>query len=168
MAELQDAISRILCQHRDAAATRADVLDMRRLMLKEQGSGGAWDIKRVRGGLVELEFVAQTLQLIHAHRHPGVLDTNTLAALGKLAAAGVLPAGDGEVLRRACLLYQRLTQVLRLCVSTAFAPATATAGLNRIVASAAGSPDIATAEALLADTEAQVAEVFDRLVGPAG
>jgi [glutamine synthetase] adenylyltransferase / [glutamine synthetase]-adenylyl-L-tyrosine phosphorylase len=166
--ELQDAIRRILCQRRDAAATRADILDMRRLMLKEQGSGGTWDIKRVRGGLVELEFVAQTLQLIHAHRHPDVLDTNTLAALGKLATAGVLPAGDGEVLRRAGLLYQRLTQVLRLCVSTAFAPATATAGLNRIVASAAGSPDIATAEALLADTEAQVAEVFDRLVGPAG
>jgi glutamate-ammonia-ligase adenylyltransferase len=141
---------------------------MRRLMLKEQGAGGAWDIKRARGGLVELEFVAQILQLIHAHRHPDILDSNTLAALEKLAAAAVLPAGDSAVLRRACLLYQRLTQVLRLCVSTVYAPATATAGLNRIVASAAGSPDIATAEALLADTEAQVAEIFDRLVGPAG
>ena len=51
---------------------------MRRLMLREQGSGGVWDVKRVRGGLVELEFIAQTLQLIHAARHPEVLDTNTL------------------------------------------------------------------------------------------
>ena len=63
---------------------KADVVDMRKLMLREQGSGGVWDVKRARGGLVELEFIAQTLQLIHAARHPEVLDTNTLAALEKL------------------------------------------------------------------------------------
>ena len=89
MAELDSHIREALCRPRDRAATVADVLDMRKLMLREQGQGGLWDIKRTRGGLVELEFIAQTLQLIHAPAHPGVLDTNTLGALEKLTSTGV-------------------------------------------------------------------------------
>ena len=106
----------------------ADVLDMRRLMVKEQGSAGLWDIKRARGGLVEIEFIAQFLQLIHARRHPEILDTNTHAALGKLAAAGFLEAGVAGELKEACLLYHRITQVLRLCVTGAYDPAKSPAG----------------------------------------
>ena len=168
MADLESAIRLALCQPREAAATRADVLDMRKLMLKEHGRGAVWDIKRVRGGLVEIEFIAQTLQLLHAPEEPGVLDTNTLAALAKLVAAGFLPAITGDVLRQACQLYQRLTQELRLCVSEAFDPKASPAGLNRIVASAAGTPDIVSAESLLIDTQTEVAELFDTLIGPAG
>ena len=168
MADLDSAIRLALCQPREAAATRADVLDMRKLMLKEHGRGAVWDIKRERGGLVEIEFIAQTLQLLHAPEEPGVLDTNTLAALAKLVAAGFLPAATGDVLRQACQLYQRLTQVLRLCVSEAFDPKASPAGLNRIVASAAGTPDIVSAESLLIDTQTEVAELFDTLIGPAG
>ena len=168
MAELDAAIAHALCLPRDAVATRADVLDMRKLMLREQGASGPWDIKRVRGGLVEVEFIAQTLQLIHAPGKPSVLDTNTMRALGKLAAAGLLASAEGEALRQACVLYYRLTQVLRLCLTDAYIPAGSPSGLNRILASAAASPDIATAEALLVDTQSRVAEIFDRLIGPCG
>jgi len=167
-ADLEAAVRDALCAPRDPAATRADVLAMRKLMLKEHGQTGPWDIKRARGGLVEVEFIAQTLQLLHAPGIPEVLDSNTLSAYGKLAAAGCLGAVEGEVLRRACGLYQRLTQVLRLCVSGAYDPRKSPAGLNRIVASAAACPDIASAEALLTDTQSEVARLFDRLVGPAG
>jgi glutamate-ammonia-ligase adenylyltransferase len=165
-AELQAAIHAALCTKRDAGQTRADVLDMRKLMLKEQGTAGLWDIKRVRGGLVEVEFVVQTLQLLHASAHPEVLDTNTLAALENLGRAGCIRRGDGEALRAASMLYHRLTQVLRLCVGHTYNPAHSPAGLNRIVASATGSPDIATAESLLQDTQARVAALFDEIIGP--
>ena len=49
-----------------------------------------WDLKQVRGGLVDLEFIAQYLQLVHAASHPEVLDQNTVGALPKLRDAGVL------------------------------------------------------------------------------
>ena len=39
------------------------------------------------GGLVDIEFIAQTLQLVHGPVRPDVLDTNTIAALEKLRAA---------------------------------------------------------------------------------
>ena len=167
-AALGEAIRHALCVPRDAAATRADVLDMRQRMVKEHGRAGPWDIKRARGGLVEIEFIAQTLQLIHAADRPGVLDTSTLGAVNKLVAAGFLPAASGDLLRQACQLYQRLTQVLRLCVIEAYDPRTSPAGLNRIVASAAACPDIAAAEALLSDTQAEVVRLFDTLIGPVG
>jgi [glutamine synthetase] adenylyltransferase / [glutamine synthetase]-adenylyl-L-tyrosine phosphorylase len=166
IAELERAIRHALCEPRDSARILADVIDMRRLMIREQGSTGVWDIKRARGGLVELEFIAQTLQLLHAPQHPEVLDTNTLAALGKLHAAGLLDAVAYLSLIAAGLLYHRLTQVLRLCVDGPYEPAASLPALNQLVASAAGTPDIASAEALLADTQAEVALLFDRLVGP--
>ena len=166
MKALEAHIRRALCEPRDEARVLADVVDMRRLMIREQGSTGLWDIKRARGGLVELEFIAQTLQLLHAPRHPEVLDTNTLGALEKLHAAGLLGEADHAALKAAGLLYHRLTQVLRLCVDGPYEPAKSLPALNQLVASAAGSPDIPTAEALLADTQADVARLFDRLVGP--
>jgi [glutamine synthetase] adenylyltransferase / [glutamine synthetase]-adenylyl-L-tyrosine phosphorylase len=166
MAELSARISRVLAEPRDALQVKADVVDMRKLMLREQGSGGVWDVKRARGGLVELEFIAQTLQLIHAARHPEVLDTNTLAALEKLNRAGLLADGDHAALKRAGLLYHRITQMLRLCLDGPYDPGKSLPALNMLVANSAVAPDIRAAEALLADTQAEVALLFDRLVGP--
>ena len=167
-ANVTQAITESLCSARDVATTRADVLAMRRLMLKEQGNSGLWDIKRVRGGLVETEFIAQFLQLIHARSHPSVLDTNTFAALGQLAAAKLLDASHAHDLRQACLLYHRITQLLRLCVDGPYSPDTSPLGLNRLLAGAALVPDIGSAESLLADTQARIAAIFDEIIGPAG
>jgi glutamate-ammonia-ligase adenylyltransferase len=168
MNELTRHIRQALCETRGAATVRDDVVTMRRLMIREQGSTGLWDIKRVRGGLVELEFIAQTLQLIHAPAQPGVLDTNTMAALKRLHTAGLIADADYAALKSAGLLYHRLTQVLRLCLDGPYEPDKALPALNHLVASAAASPGLAAAESLLSETEAQVATLFDRLVGPAG
>ena len=163
---LSEAIADSLCAPRDHTATRNDVLDMRRLMVKEQGSTGLWDIKRARGGLVEVEFIAQFLQLIHAARNPTILDTNTHAAFGKLAAAGLIDSGVAGDLKDACLLYHRVTQVLRLCINEAYNPANSPAGLNQMVARAAIVPDIKSAESLLIDTQMRVAALFHEIIGP--
>ncbi|WP_421695785.1 bifunctional [glutamine synthetase] adenylyltransferase/[glutamine synthetase]-adenylyl-L-tyrosine phosphorylase [Aestuariivirga sp.] len=166
MNDLNLHIRGALMEARDAGKVKADVIDMRKLMLREQGSDGVWDVKRARGGLVELEFIAQTLQLIHASRHPDVLDTNTLAALSRLHGAGLIDDMVHSVLQRAGLLYHRLTQMLRLCVDGPYDPAKALPALNMLVANTAVAPDISAAEALLADTQAEVANLFDRLIGP--
>ena len=120
------------------------------------------------GGLVEVEFIAQFLQLIQARRHPEVLDTNTHAALGKLAAAGLLAAGVAGELKEACLLYHRITQVLRLCVTGAYDPAKSPAGLNQLVARAAGVPDIKAADSLVNDAQKLISGLFEKLIGPVG
>jgi hypothetical protein len=56
---------------------------------------------------------------------------------------------------------------LRLCMSGRFRPESAWPGLAALIASAAGTPDLRTAEALLADMQAGIAQGFDRLIGSA-
>jgi glutamate-ammonia-ligase adenylyltransferase len=72
--------------------------------------------------------------------------------------------GDIETLRNACRLYQRLTQVLRLCIGKS-ASSPFPRGLRHLLAAAAESPDHAAAEARIADSQAEVRRVFGRLIG---
>ncbi len=165
MRDIDAAIRAALTAPRDERQTRHDIVEMRRLMLAEHGRKGVWDLKQARGGLVEVEFIAQSLQILNAARQPEILERNTLAALANLRDHGLLDRFDHDALREAALLYHRLTQVLRLSLDEAFVPGDAPEGLRRLVAQAAAAPDFATAEALVAETQAKVAERFDRLVG---
>ncbi|MFX7052345.1 hypothetical protein ABTH91_20120, partial [Acinetobacter baumannii] len=77
-AEVEAAIHAVLTAKRVAKATLGDIVDMRRAIAEDKGDSDRWDLKYVRGGLIDIEFVAQALQLVHAHKHPEILDTNTL------------------------------------------------------------------------------------------
>ena len=98
---------------------------MRARIEKEKGTRDPWELKQVRGGLVDLEFIAQHLQLVHAADHPTVLSQNTMAALQNLGSARLLPAAAAEALLPASRLLNNLTQVLRLCLDGPFEPAKA-------------------------------------------
>jgi glutamate-ammonia-ligase adenylyltransferase len=63
---------------------------------REPGPG--FDVKRGRGGIREIEFFAQTHQLIHGGRNPALRLRGTRAALDALAAAGIVPAADATLL----------------------------------------------------------------------
>lgn len=165
-AGVENAITDALCQPRDASATRADIVDMRKLMLAEHGNDDPWNLKHARGGLVDVEFIAQTLQLLHGPQSPNVFDQNTAGALSRLSDAGLLAPTQLNTLLEANGLYHRLTQVLRLCVAGRFEPNGAPQGLRKLLLKAAASPDLATAEALLAEQRTAVAALFDDLVGP--
>jgi glutamate-ammonia-ligase adenylyltransferase len=65
------------------------------------------DVKSGIGGLRDVEFLVQGLQLVHAPDNPELLEGNTLLALDKLSGAGILPekvavdlSGDYIFLRR--------------------------------------------------------------------
>jgi glutamate-ammonia-ligase adenylyltransferase len=162
--KLNTAIHQTLCAPRDPTQTRKDVADMRALMLREQKGASLWDIKRVIGGLVEVEFIAQYLQLTHA---PKILNTNTHASLLQAQQTGALADADAVALLEAIGLYQRLTQLLRLCLDGPYDPVTAAKNLNAAICRAALMPDISATEALLAETQAQVSEIFSRIIGRA-
>ena len=137
---------------------------MRRKIAAEKGTTDIWDLKQVRGGLVDLEFLTQFLQIVSAPGSPDVLDQNTETALTKLAAAGVLAVEDAELLIPAARLYQSLTQVLRLCLEKPFKAAEAPLALRGLLARSADLPDFSLLEATLKDTLARVHQACDRLV----
>ncbi len=162
--KVEAAIYDTLVRPRDRAVIAKDVLEMRARIAAEKGTDKIWDLKQVRGGLVDLEFIAQHLQLIHGAAHPEVLDQNTFAAFRKLSAAGLVPAADADSLIQATRLVHNLTQVLRLCLEEAFDPATASSGLKALLARAGDAPDFGALERQLRETLAGVTLQFSQLV----
>lgn len=66
VADLERAVERVLTRPRDPDQLLHDVADMRRRMAKEHGTRNLWALKQVRGGLVDVDFIAQyMLSLIH-------------------------------------------------------------------------------------------------------
>ena len=147
-ARIEAAIREVLCRTRDVRAIAEDVLEMRAAIAKEKGDADPWDLKYAAGALVDIEFIAQYLQLAHAGATPDILETSTARMLEKAARLGVLAPEDAAVLRPAVRLYHDLTQILRLCLSGPFDPATASAGVLGAVGPgrrSAGFPGVAGA-----------------------
>ncbi len=166
-AKVEEVIRTVLRRKRDPEAVATDVVDMRAAIAAEKGEGARWDLKYAAGGLVDLEFIAQYLQLVHASEKPEILDTSTARVLDKAWRLGLLKAEDAEVLRPAARLYHNLTQILRLCLPGPFDPKAAGAGLLGLLARAGDMPDFATLDAHLTETQARVRASFARIVGKA-
>jgi [glutamine synthetase] adenylyltransferase / [glutamine synthetase]-adenylyl-L-tyrosine phosphorylase len=102
-----------------ADAAPADLKEMRMLrerMEKELGkeTPGLFHVKFGRGGLVDVEFITQALQLAHGRRHPGLRRANTLQALRAIAADGLLSAEDAATLGEHYRFLRRVSGSLRL------------------------------------------------------
>jgi glutamate-ammonia-ligase adenylyltransferase len=166
-ARVEEVIREVLCRPRDRDLIAGDVVEMRRAIAAEKGDDRRWDIKYVAGGLVDLEFIAQYLQLVHAEERPEILDTSTARVLDRAWRFGLIEPADAECLRAAVRLYHDLSQILRLCLSGPFDPKQAGAGLLALLTRAADVPDFATLEAHLADMQERVRASFTRILGSA-
>ncbi len=72
------------------------------------------NVKLGRGGIREVEFVAQALQLIHAGKDARVRDRTTLSALDRLVECRYLAGADREVLRDAYRFLRHVEHKLQI------------------------------------------------------
>jgi [glutamine synthetase] adenylyltransferase / [glutamine synthetase]-adenylyl-L-tyrosine phosphorylase len=163
-AKVERAIHNVLVRSRGRATIANDVHSMRSRIAKEKGTSDIWDLKQVRGGLVDIEFIAQYLQLVHAAQHPDVLDQNTLLALQKLSDRGLLPATAAETLLSRARVMYNLNQILRLCLDARFDPEKAPDGLKELLVRTGEAPDFRRLEAELAMILNDVAALFEVLI----
>ena len=93
-----------------------EIGEVRTRMERELGkeTPGRWHVKQGRGGLVDVEFLAQSLQLVHGAAHPDVRRTSTEAALAGLARVGALPAATATALAEHYRFLRRVSTALRL------------------------------------------------------
>ena len=136
------AIETALRRPRDPAGAAKDVKAMRTLMEKERQPKGFWDLKLARGGLVDVEFAAQYLQIVHA-ASGGPLRQHTGEALAALREAGLAPDCVGE-LEAAWELQQDLSQVLKVALPEGEDPSREPEPLRALLAKAGHAPDFAT------------------------
>ena len=85
-------------------------------MLRDLPPDGPWDVKLRAGGQIEVEFIAQVLQLMHAHETPALCSPTTRVALARLADGGELPADDAALLIRADHVWRTVQGMLRITV----------------------------------------------------
>ncbi|MCP3467917.1 bifunctional [glutamine synthetase] adenylyltransferase/[glutamine synthetase]-adenylyl-L-tyrosine phosphorylase [Bradyrhizobium sp. CCGUVB23] len=159
-ARIETVIREVLTRRRDPVTIANDVADMRRAIAQEKGETDYWDLKYAAGGLVDIDFIAQYLQLVHAHDKPDILDVSTMQVLENAARLGVLAHSEAEILRAAARLYHDLTQILRLCVSDRFKPETAGVDLQGVMTRAGDAPDFSSLEARVKETQSEVRRVF--------
>ncbi len=94
----------------DATAMRA----MRERQIRHLVTGGMFSLKYSPGGLVDVEYLVQGLQISYGHEIPELRLTNTRDAMAALAQAGILSPGDYTRLRKAHTFLRWLIDSLRV------------------------------------------------------
>ena len=98
----------------------SDAVEIRRMRGRlEETADASGDLKRGPGGIVDIEFLVQMLQLKHARDNPRLRVANTLAALDELHRAGLMADDDREFFARSYRLLRTIEGRLRLMNSTA-------------------------------------------------
>jgi glutamate-ammonia-ligase adenylyltransferase len=162
-APLQQRIDAVIGQsleNPNPAKIRAEARDMRERMAAQFSTRNRWDLKHAPGGLVDIEFIAQTLQLCAGR----VFSTNTIAALEALRDAGALASADADTLIEAARLEHALTQVLRISLDGPLEPDKATPGLKALLARAGGVREFSVVESRLFALQAEVRKIYERVM----
>src|SRR5579859_248389 len=166
--QIRAVIHRTLTGARDPAKLILDVADMRDRLAAHHRANSPWDVKHRRGGLVDVEFITQYLQLRWAHEHPSILRTNLGQALEQAGALGLLTLADADTLHRAWQLWSSLQQTLRLTNEGDFREKALTDRVRRLLAETAQCGDFAELKTVMAERAEQVSALYRDLIdGPA-
>ncbi len=98
---------------------RKDANEIREMRHRLEATSGAGDLKRGPGGIVDIEFLVQMLQLQHARKHPSLRTPNTLAALRAIYETGLMGGEEHAFFESAYRLLRTIEGRLRLMNSTA-------------------------------------------------
>lgn len=97
----------ILCQPRDLANLKREILTMRTRMLEAHPNPTPlFDVKHDHGGIIDVEFMVQYLVLGYAHRYPQL--TGNIGNIGLLKLAGELGLTSAEKANAALTAYREL------------------------------------------------------------
>jgi len=159
------ALTTLLARPRAGKRIKRDAAHMRALMQQEKPGKSPFDVKDWPGGLVDCEFIAQSLTLIHASAHPGLLFRSTDETLLHAARLGIIPQDQAEELVAAWRLQSGLMQATRLCLNGLFDEAEASPVFMRRLASLLDAPDFSSLKADLIARQKEVRALFETLIG---
>ena len=158
--KVEAAIGRAIAHGGAGEKIRGDAASMRQRLWRELPPSGQWDVKLRAGGQIEVEFIAQTLQLLSGRAH----GPSTRAALATL-----LPEGDAAPLLLADRLWRTVQGMLRILYGrnpqAKLSEAAAEALLDAVRGLGIAAVDLPGLRAILDSTAAEVRAAFIRHVG---
>jgi glutamate-ammonia-ligase adenylyltransferase len=157
------ALEGALRQSRDPAATARAVREMRVLIAQEKPPKGSWDLKLSRGGLIDIEFAAQYLQIAHA-ASGGPLRPATAEALTAMAEAGLAEPAAVAALVGGWRLQQDLSQLLKVALEEDADPGREPKAFRALLARAGGARTFASLSGRLAAARKAVIAAYEALI----
>jgi len=162
--EIENIIEGALARKTDPIKLRHDARAMREKLASQFPAKDNWDLKFVPGGLVDIEFCVQYLQLLHGWESSAVLRQSTVAAIEQLSARGFLGADDAADLLAAAHLQLALLQTLRVAAAGPFDATETSEGMKALLVRAGESENFAALEARLADLQSRARRAFEKLL----
>jgi glutamate-ammonia-ligase adenylyltransferase len=164
---VQKIITDVLTRPRDLNKLLADVASMRNRINDKRHTENFLSVKHLRGGLVDIEFISQFLQLKYANKYPSILSANTKTALENLMSQKLLSDADGKVLIGALGLLQNIQVLMRLTIDEAAEKEQdheIPNGLQEDLAKVGQVNNFTTLLKKIATTATAVLEIFERLI----
>lgn len=154
----------VLARQREPAVVRKQVREMRALIAEAKGDDNIWDLKLAAGGLTDIDFIAESLVLIHASSNAELLSGDTARILKVAEQTGILSPDDAESLSTAFRVMNDVTHWQRLTVDGVCDLAKVSAPVVRLIARAANAPDARVLASMLADMRHAVRAIFNRMM----
>ena len=165
--DFSDAIDTVIKHHvlktRDHATLLADVLDMRGRIAKQFPTTNPWALKHARGGMVDLDFIAQYLVLRYGHDHPNVWQHSARRVFEYALNAKVLAPEIAEPLIEAKKFLSDLLSLLRLSATGGLITDEAPPGLKRLLTEGMHVADFEALKAKVITLENSVIRSFDAM-----
>ncbi len=152
-------------KRRDSNALLRDVLDMRARIAKEFPTTNPWALKHVRGGMVDIDFIAQYLVLRHAHTHPALWQRGARAVFEQALAAKIVDEATAMSLIQAKKFLSDLLSLLRLSAPGGVIQDDAPTGLKRLLVEGMRMENFEALKAQVLAHQRTVLSSFDAMSG---
>ena len=162
---LQAEIGATVARVRDVAQVFRDAAAMRELVAREKEVGDRHDVKLARGGLMDLDFLAQALVLAHAVAHPTLIGRASVQVFAEAGRVGLLETGQVARLVTAYNVLDGVLHFQRLILGGATPAADPGAVILDRLAALAGAPDGSSLVAYIDEVRGEVRPIYQAIMG---
>ncbi|NRA85851.1 MAG: bifunctional [glutamine synthetase] adenylyltransferase/[glutamine synthetase]-adenylyl-L-tyrosine phosphorylase [Rhizobiales bacterium] len=163
--KVEASIKRILVQKRDIVKIKTEVLNMRARINDEKKTDDVWMMKQIKGGIIDIEFIIQFLNLSFANANPDMLRVNSMASLEQFKELEIIEVEQYETLSMALDLYSEISQITRLTIDGVLKIDEVPDGLERLLLAVSNSPDMKYLEQTLREMQTKVSDIFSKIIG---
>jgi glutamate-ammonia-ligase adenylyltransferase len=162
---LAGVVKKHITKPREDTVLKQDIREMRARIAKEHATRNPWHLKHCRGGLVDLEFLAQYLCLREAAAYPELWQRQAEAVFSAAFDHGILEKNMAGDLIHAKQFLADLLSYLRLCWPEGIITDDAPEGLKRLLVKVMNVQDFTALKARLLEVETRVRTAFEAWVG---
>ena len=140
-----------------------EIRDMRLRIDEEKAGPSPWDVKNAKGGLIDIEFIAQWLTLKN-----GPSDTNPTSIRDVISnsPAEDIASADRDKILSAFDLYCGVLQIQRICLGATGDIEVAPSGFVKTLRESMDLPDLKSCAAHLRQTQTEIRELFNKILPP--